>query len=327
MRWLAALFLFAASGAQSAPMFKSLDHGVHWLRGEFVPGRQPDGNSIVLNGRDGLIVIDSGRHPAHTQRIVEFAHHLRLPIAAIINTHWHLDHVGGNPLLKAEYPEANVYASVAIIDAMDGFLAGYRRELQAQIEASNDKAATADWQAEAAIIDSGKALFPDRPIEHASPIKLAGRALDLHLENHTVTAGDVWVYDPRSRILIAGDLVTLPVPFLDTACPSRWQAALKHIAKIRFHKLVPGHGRPMTRRQFGSYRRGFDALLACAASDAPIPQCADGWLATTDNLIADDQQAFTRQLLEYYIGQVLRSNPRRIESFCRLPSADTGGLR
>jgi hypothetical protein len=40
-----------------------------WLvRGEFVPGRQPDGNRVILRGPAGLIVVDSGRHPAHRRR-------------------------------------------------------------------------------------------------------------------------------------------------------------------------------------------------------------------------------------------------------------------
>ena len=49
-----------------------------------------------------------------------------LPIVAIVNSHWHLDHVSGNAALRAAYPRAQVYASDAIRDAMHGFLADYR---------------------------------------------------------------------------------------------------------------------------------------------------------------------------------------------------------
>jgi len=34
--------------------------------------------------------------------------------------------------------------------------------------------------------------------------------------------------------LIAGDLVTLPVPFLDTACPNGWRKALDTLDDQRF---------------------------------------------------------------------------------------------
>ena len=36
--------------------------------------------------------------------LVDFAREQNRPIAAIINSHWHLDHVGGNPRLRAEFP-------------------------------------------------------------------------------------------------------------------------------------------------------------------------------------------------------------------------------
>ena len=55
---------------------------------------------------------------------------LRLPVVAIVNSHWHLDHVSGNAALRAAYPRAQVYASDAIDGAMRGFLADYRRQLQ-----------------------------------------------------------------------------------------------------------------------------------------------------------------------------------------------------
>lgn len=44
---------------------------VSLLRGTFVPGAQPDGNSVLLRGRDRLIVVDSDqvlRAPREWQR-------------------------------------------------------------------------------------------------------------------------------------------------------------------------------------------------------------------------------------------------------------------
>ena len=58
------------------------------------------------------------------------------------------------------------------------------------------------------------------------------------LEARAVTAGDVWLFDPATRVLAAGDLVTLPAPFLDTACPERWKAALDRVA----HQVVLADG-------------------------------------------------------------------------------------
>jgi len=65
------------------------------LQGAFVAGQQPDGNTLLLRGRDGVVVFDTGRHVTHVQRIIDAARGARLPVVAIVNSHWHLDHVSG----------------------------------------------------------------------------------------------------------------------------------------------------------------------------------------------------------------------------------------
>lgn len=285
----------------------ALAPGVNLIPGRFVPGVQPDGNTVVFNAPKGLIVFDTGRHPEHTQAIVDFAKESHAPVEAIINSHWHLDHIGGNPMLRAAFPKTAVYASAALADAQKGFLANYRKDLEGAIAQTPDPEKQKPWRAEIAIIDSGKALGPDHVVSSSGTQKIAGRKLDLELESNAVTAGDVWLFDPATRVLASGDLVTLPVPFLDTACPSRWKAALDHVAKYDFDVLVPGHGAPMHRKEFEQYRTAYGNLLACAASDKTKEQCIDGWMADAGSLIADEKPKFVRGLLDYYIDTPLRS--------------------
>src|SRR5205085_9367192 len=116
---------------------------------------------------------------------------------------------------------------------------------------------------------------------------IAGRKLFVHLESHAVTAGDVWVLDPTTDVLAAGDLVTLPVPFLDTACPEGWKAALDNLSHAGFKILVPGHGAPMQRDAFETYRHAYGNLLTCAAArEKASGECADGWAREARTLIA-----------------------------------------
>ena len=63
----------------------------------------PDGNTIVLDAPKGLIVVDTGRSPMHAQKILDYAKARGRPIAAILNTHWHLDHTTGNADLRAAW--------------------------------------------------------------------------------------------------------------------------------------------------------------------------------------------------------------------------------
>lgn len=288
---------------------------VRIIRGEFVPGKQPDGNTVILDAPEGLIVIDTGRHPPHTRAVFEQAKQMGRPIAAVINTHWHLDHIGGNVMVRQEYPAAKIYASDALNEAMSGFLANYRKQLAQMIAKSDDAESKRGFETEMALIDAGKKLAPDVVIARSGTRLIAGRELTIGLEQHTVTAGDVWVLDSPSGVLVAGDLVTLPAPFLDTACPERWRESLDRLAGLEFDLLVPGHGAPLTRRQFGTYQTAFAALLQCTAGQGEKPVCIDGWLSAIRPLMSDLDERFTRSLMAYYVD-LLRGDPDRTKPLC-----------
>lgn len=304
---IAGLALALGNVAAMAQSFEVIAPDLHLLRGAFVPGQQPDGNSVMLRGRDGWIVVDSGRHAAHTQALLDHAAQSGVPISDIINTHWHLDHVSGNVMVRAAYPRAEVHASRAIIDAQHGFLADYRRQLVALAAAQPQSPELPNWVAEIARIDHGARLHPTLPVLESGRRRLSRRDLDLHLSTAAATDGDVWVYDAASRTLIAGDLVTLPVPFLDTACPAGWRKVLDDLRDQPFTRLVPGHGAVMDRKDFRRYRVGFAHLLDCAArASETAAQCADRWIADLGTLLPVSEHARTRELLDYYLPQRLR---------------------
>jgi glyoxylase-like metal-dependent hydrolase (beta-lactamase superfamily II) len=145
---------------------------------------------------------------------------------------------------------------------------------------------------------------------------IAGRALQVHLELNAVTAGDIWVFDPKTHVLLSGDLVTLPAPFFETACPAHWRESLGRLEKTPFEVLVPGHGAPMHRAQFTAYRKAFVNLLECAAGDAEPNVCIDGWVKDATSLIGTDDASYARALIGYYIGNYLRNPTDRVRAFC-----------
>jgi len=295
-----------------------LAEDVALLRGRFVAGTQPDGNTLMLRGRDGWIVIDSGRHAEHTGRIVAAVAGSGLPLRAIVNTHWHLDHVAGNAALREAHPHAQVWASPEIERALDGFLADYRRQLDALLaKPPADGAQAQALREERARLDTGPRLLPTHPITAGGERTLAGRRVVFGVEADAVSGGDVWLFDPGSGVLAAGDLVTLPVPLLDTACAEGWRAALARLDAVPFTTLVPGHGAPLDRVGFARYRGAFDRLLACAAGDGDARACNEQWLRDVDGLVAAEDVALARSLLDYYVPHVLRAPPERRARFCR----------
>ena len=282
------------------------------IPGAFEPGRQPDGNTVVFEAPEGLVVLDTGRHPEHTQKILDLATSRKQPIVAVLNSHWHLDHVSGNARLRAAHPALKVYASNAIDGAMHGFLAASKKQAAEYITQPDvPEAVKADIRGDMATIDSGKALYPDVVVAQSEDVELGGRKLHLGLE-HAATRGDVWVYDAKARYLAGGDLVTLPVPFLDTACAPTWSAALARLDKLEFDTFVPGHGPVMDHAQFSSYRAAFDRLAACAASDAGKQACAEGWVHDAGPLIPESDRGRVGGMLEYYVD-LLRNPAKRAE--------------
>jgi glyoxylase-like metal-dependent hydrolase (beta-lactamase superfamily II) len=307
-----------AAGTESgAGKLTELAPGVELLRGAFVPGSQPDGNSVVFRGPAGLAVVDTGRHPAHTRRLLDHAAAAGQPIVAILNTHWHLDHVGGNVLLRREHPSAKVHASDAIRGALaeGGFLASYRAQLETMIaDPKGTEESRAPLRAELGLLAAAPALAPDVVVAASGPLELAGRAFDVRLERAT-TQGDLWVLDRTSGILVAGDLVTLPAPFLDTACPRRWQEALGRLAAAEWRTLVPGHGAPMDRAAFARWRGAFDSLLACGAGERPAAECVEGWIRDAGDLVEPGHEGLVRGMGEYYVTNHLR-NAEKTAQLC-----------
>ena len=190
--------------------------GIHLIPGATTLNAQPDGNSILIDAPQGVIVIDTGRHAAHTQHVIDFAPSENRPIAAIVNSHWHLDHVGGNGLIRSSFPGVHVYATAALRGAMSGFLANYRKQLEAALGKESEPEAAATLRTEIALIDSGPALMPTDVVESSARRVIAGRPLQLFVEK-AATAGDLWIFDEPTKVLIAGDLVTLPAPFFPCA--------------------------------------------------------------------------------------------------------------
>src|SRR6202008_4930766 len=122
--------------------------------------------------------------------------------------------------------------------------------------------------------------------------------------------------------LAAGDLVTLPAPFFDTACPAHWQAALAKLDRVDFSILVPGHGVPMSPADFASYRHPFDGLLACAASAASKNECIDGWQRDAAVFLpADQDKNLARMLPDYYLDTILRGERKKTAALCGTPTS------
>jgi glyoxylase-like metal-dependent hydrolase (beta-lactamase superfamily II) len=309
---LTALILFAFAGV------KADAEPYHLIRGAVPLDSGPDGNTVVLDGANGLIVFDTGRHPEHAQKILDYAKGRHRPIAAVINSHWHLDHTTGNWDIRRAYPQVDVYASNALEGALATFLKDSRANTDKMLADPKTPAAVRDQLLRGrGVIDHPERIRPNHVVAKSGRITIAGRALDVHLAKFAATEGDVWLYDPNTRTAIVGDLVVGLVPFMDTACPDGWSKALGEVSKVPFTTLVPGHGVVMSRADFLQWKTAYDNFVECGHSNAARETCIDGWSRDAARFIDAAHRSYVKDAAAYYLDTRLRSSPDEQQKYCK----------
>jgi glyoxylase-like metal-dependent hydrolase (beta-lactamase superfamily II) len=300
----------AASGSDVVPY--------QLISGSVPLDKGPDGNSIILDAPDGLIVVDTGRHPEHSAKILTAARERGRPIAAIVNTHWHLDHTTGNLDLQQAYPTAQVFATNAIDGALVTYLRqGRERSDKALADPKTPAADRAQIMRGRHRLDHPDTLRPTRPVLRSGQMIIAGRDLDVHVAPFAASEADIWLYDRKERLAVVGDLVVDIVPFMDTACADGWLRALEEIEKTPFVTLVPGHGPAMSRTDFLGWKKAFADFVACGRSQAEKSTCVAGWETGAAGFIDEPHRKYVREAADYYLTTRLRSSPHEQSRYCR----------
>ena len=278
----------------------------------------PDGNSIFLDAPDGLILVDTGRHPEHAEKLLAYARQRGRPIAAIVNTHWHMDHVQGNLDIRQAYPAAHVYATTAIDGALPTFLANGRKGAEARLkDPKTPPARLPEIRRYLARMDNPDSVRPTIAVTRSGEMTIAGRKLDIRVAPFAATEADLWIYSPDEQLAIVGDLVVDIVPFMDTACPDGWKKALEEVAATPFVTLIPGHGAPMNRAQFLQWKQAFDNFVDCGRSARPKEECVAGWKKDAAPFIDGEHSTYVVEAATYYLDTRLRSSTEEQQKYCR----------
>jgi len=311
-----ALLAIAAMVAGEAA--KSDEPSYHLIFGAIPLDKGLDGNSVVLDAPDGLIVVDTGRHPEHSKAVLDYAKRRGRPIAAIVNTHWHLDHTTGNWDVRRSYPHVAIYATNALEGALATFLKRSREQTDAALADPRTSPAQRDQLIRGReVIDHPERIRPDHVVERSGQMTIAARELDVHVARFAATEGDVWLFDRKNRVAIVGDLVVDIVPFMDTACPDGWMKALGEIEQTPFDTLVPGHGPAMGRTDFIQWKTAFMDFVACGRSTADKAECIAGWESGAARFIDEAHRDYVRAAADYYITTRLRSSAEEQQIYCK----------
>lgn len=213
------------------------------------PKGEAGSNAGFVIGDDGVLVVDSFYNEAATKALIGEIHRLTpLPIRYVVNTHYHIDHTGGDAVLR----EAG-----AIIVAHKNER-GWVRTENAHLFGER---VTPALQARIAAL-----ALPDVTTDAPLTIWLGQRKVEVQpVLGHT--GGDLAVRVPDAHVLFAGDLLWRHVsPNIIDGNVAEWIATADAMATdAGVTSFVPGHGDVATAadvKDFAGYLRDLRALVA-----------------------------------------------------------------
>ena len=242
MRLLLAALCWS-SAAWAEPPEKLADGVYAILHADATPD-WPNGNTLVVVGERGVLVLDANYLPSAARADIAAIKKLTpRPVRWLVNSHWHYDHNNGNAEYRKAFPGVEIVAHVETRRLMDANCARYNRGLGAK---SSPELAKFEYAA------------PTVTFERELTIDLGGReARVVHLGRGN-TPGDTLVHLARERIVASGDLVVAPVPYAWNSYPLEWIATLRALRGLQPAIVLPGHGPVM--RDLG-YVEDVEALL------------------------------------------------------------------
>ena len=239
-------------------------------------GGLASGNAGFVAGDDGVLLVDTFFTPAAVEDLIgAIATETKQPLKYALNTHYHLDHTGGNQVLAARGIPIIAHEKV-----MEWQTVKNRRFLPATDELQTRRDAAAKRLSEVPAEQPDKRVPIERQIRRLDamlPIKLtnptvtfASGTIHLHLGKREVvlftlpghTGGDVLAYVPDANVLFMGDMGwRKTLPNLVDATVSDWIASLdKILTEYPTAKFVPGHGEVATAAEIREFRDYLDDL-------------------------------------------------------------------
>jgi cyclase len=253
-----------AQGIGATHDLTRLAEGIYAVEGRF----QGANAAIIINDRD-VVIVDSHGTPASAAALLEDVRRLTdKPVRYVVNTHWHVDHHTGNQAYYRAFPEHVEFIAhrftrediptlgrdqlSQVRPFMENPLTEARERLASGVD-EHGRPLTADQRAQIERFAEGQEAFLAGvdTFEFVLPSMTFEQRLVLHRDQRPIevrhffrghTRGDVIVYLPEERILIAGDLLTLPILWTWASYPADYVKTLLAIELLPIDQIVIGHG-------------------------------------------------------------------------------------
>ncbi len=261
--------LSAVLVAAAAFEIVALAEGVHVALVRPDPPSYAFANALIIEDDETVTVVDTHQSLEAAEALIdEIATLTSKPVAFVINTHWHGDHVYGNQVYRDRFPEVIFIGHRATrAEMLSAGAARLSEELESLPGSIEQRA---QWLA-SGIGPSGEPLDVDlqqrietshrlrsdyleelRELTLTPPTLTFDKELTLKRPGKTIrvihfgpahTRGDVVVHLPDDDIVAVGDLLEEGAfPYFGDAYPAGWEKALNGIGALRATTTIPSHG-------------------------------------------------------------------------------------
>ena len=236
------------------------------------PGLTVNANSVFIVNDEDVVVVDTTLTPGSAREALAALRKLTdKPVRYVVNTHWHDDHIMGNQVFREAFPTAEFVAHARTreylpttglnnrklamsADGYPGFIAALKQRLEKNESVFGgplDEEERATLASDIRIAErymaenpSAQVVLPTLTVEDKLTLHRGRRTIEILALGRGHTSGDIVVHLPAEGVLVAGDLVIWPVPYVGypQSHPGEWGATLKKLLALRPAVIVPGHG-------------------------------------------------------------------------------------
>ena len=251
------------------------------------PAYKVNSNTAIIESDDGVMVVDTHSKPSAARVIIERLREMtQKPVRYVVNTHFHWDHWHGNEAYPAAYPHAEIVTNQITREAMvrKGLkrIQDHVRQVPAEVaklEADLASARTPEQRARVetdlrlarAYLAEVRALKPALPtiaFERTMHLYRRDREIQLLHLGRAHTEGDVFVFLPKEKVVITGDVVIGWTPFMGDGYPEEWVATLDRLAQLDFTRIIMGHGRVADRTWLVTFRAYIHDMVEAVRQEA-----------------------------------------------------------
>jgi cyclase len=265
------LIILTALFFAALPMFgqterkvTKLAEGVYEIEHQDAGDGFASGNSTVIIGDRQVFVVDSCFLPsAAREDIAQIRQWTDKPVSFVLNTHFHNDHNLGNRIYMDAFPALTIIAHVETKKEMDLFGPGSESREEKTNASLQQMLSTGKTRDGKPLSEDDKTQLKNalaRRIPVAEELKkvkfqsatltferdfsldIGSREVQVRFLGRANTGGDAVVYLPREKIVITGDIVVYPIPYVYDGYPTEWIGTLQNLAQLDADTIVPGHG-------------------------------------------------------------------------------------